>query len=101
MNEIFCRLKPGAAFVLAHHSSPNAESDKDKWLRRFAAASGETFTQSSIAAMKDHLPVLSPFEDEAILRNAGFKDVDLFYAAFTFKGWVCHKPDHAGSYGLE
>ena len=38
--------------------------------------------------MKEHLPVLSPEEDEALLRAAGFSDVELFYAALTFKGWV-------------
>ena len=28
---------------------------------------------------------------EAILRDAGFTDIELFYAALTFKGWVCRK----------
>lgn len=93
VNEIFRRLKPGGTFVLAHHSFPTAASDKDKWLGRFAAASGGHFPQSNIAAIKEHLPVLSPIEDEAILRNSGFVDIELFYAAFTFKGWVCHKPN--------
>lgn len=90
VNEIYRRLKPGAPFVAAHHSFPNKGSDKDKWLARFAAASGTPLL--NIAAIKERLPVLSPSEDEAILREAGFVDVDLFYAAFTFKGWVCNKP---------
>jgi tRNA (cmo5U34)-methyltransferase len=92
VNEIFCRLKPGAPFVTAHHSFPNQGSDKDKWLARFAAASGTPLR--NLEAMKERLPVLSPNDDEAILREAGFVDVDLFYAAFTFKGWVCHRPNH-------
>jgi tRNA (cmo5U34)-methyltransferase len=95
VGEVFRRLKPGAPFVLAHHSFPNSDTEKDKWLGRFSVASGGHFPQSSIQAIKDRLPVLSPSEDESILRNSGFVDVDLFYAAFTFKGWVCHKPDHA------
>ncbi|MEO5756290.1 MAG: hypothetical protein ABIQ51_05455 [Mesorhizobium sp.] len=44
-----------------------------------------------IQAMKERLPVLSPAQDEAILREAGFSDVELFYAGFTFKGWVGYK----------
>lgn len=34
------------------------------------------------------LPVLAPEEDAEILCAAGFSDVQLFYAAFTFKGWT-------------
>lgn len=29
-----------------------------------------------------------PEQDEAILREAGFGNVSLFYAGFTFRGWV-------------
>ena len=99
VNEIFRRLKPGAPFVVAHHSFPNKEAEKDKWLALFAAfadASGVPFPQAekSINAMKERLPVLSPREDEALLRQSGFTSIDLIYAAFTFKGWVCYKPDN-------
>ncbi len=38
------------------------------------------------------LPVLPPEEDEDILRRAGFIDVELFYAALTFKGRLACKP---------
>ena len=30
-------------------------------------------------------------QDEAILRDAGFADVSLFYAAFTWRGWIRHR----------
>jgi tRNA (cmo5U34)-methyltransferase len=32
--------------------------------------------------------MLSPEEDEAVLRAAGFTRVEPFYAAFTWRGWV-------------
>jgi tRNA (cmo5U34)-methyltransferase len=32
--------------------------------------------------------MLSPEEDEAVLRAAGFTGVEPFYAAFTWRGWV-------------
>jgi tRNA (cmo5U34)-methyltransferase len=34
--------------------------------------------------------ILTPEQDEAILGEAGFSDVSLFYAAFSFRGWVAY-----------
>jgi len=36
------------------------------------------------------LNILTPEQDAAILREAGFSDVSLFYADFTFRGWVAY-----------
>jgi predicted TIM-barrel fold metal-dependent hydrolase len=36
------------------------------------------------------LPLLAPEQDEALLREAGFPDVSLFYAGFAFRGWVAY-----------
>lgn len=90
------RLKPGAPFVVAHHSVPRGEAERDAWLARyaaFAAASGipAANTRNAAAAIGERLPLLSPDEDEALLRAAGFADVSLFYAGFTFRGWVAYK----------
>jgi tRNA (cmo5U34)-methyltransferase len=38
--------------------------------------------------MAERLPLLSAEEDEALLREAGFSGVTLFYAGFSFRGWV-------------
>ena len=46
---------------------------------------------NAIQAISERLPVLSPEQDEALLRDAGFADVALFYAGFTFRGWVGYK----------
>ncbi len=94
--EVHKRLKPGAPFVVAHHSFPQDRNEKAKWLARyaaFAAASGipASNAESAITAMGERLPLLSPEQDEAILREAGFSDVALFYAGFTFRGWVAYK----------
>jgi tRNA (cmo5U34)-methyltransferase len=96
VREVHRRLRPGAPFVVAHHSFPNAGRDQDKWLARnaaYAVASGVPAAQaeSSIETMKERLPVLTPEQDAAILREAGFADVELFYAGFTFKGWVGYR----------
>jgi tRNA (cmo5U34)-methyltransferase len=89
--QIHRRLRPGSPFVAAHHSFPTEAQAADRWLSRNAAFAGTAPDQveSSIATMKERLPVLTPAMDEALLRDAGFTDVELFYAAFTFKGWVC------------
>lgn len=95
--ELHLRLRPGASLVVAHHSFPVADPFGDRWLARnaaFAAASGVPVVQAkaSITAIKERLPVLSPEQDVDLLRAAGFADIELFYGAFTFKGWVAHRP---------
>jgi tRNA (cmo5U34)-methyltransferase len=94
--EVHRRLRSGAPFVVAHHSFPQHEGEKAKWLARYAAfavASGvpASNAENAITAISERLPLLSPEQDEAILRDAGFTDVALFYAGFTFRGWVGYK----------
>lgn len=92
-SEIRKRLKPGAPFVAAHSSFPQGEGERALWLSRYAAfaiASGAdpALAQKARAAVAAHLNIFTPDQDEAILRDAGFSDVSLFYAAFTWRGWV-------------
>ncbi|MDB5489954.1 MAG: class SAM-dependent methyltransferase [Reyranella sp.] len=97
--EIHRRLKPGAPYVLAHLSFPQGEGEGEGgsaralWLARheaFLAAAGldpgkAAETRKAIDT-KTH--IFAPEQDEAILREAGFSNVSLFYAAFSFRGWV-------------
>jgi tRNA (cmo5U34)-methyltransferase len=89
------RLKPGAPFVVAHSSFPQGEAERPLWLSRysaFAVASGADpeRAEAGRVAVQAHLSLLSPEEDEALLRAAGFSDVSLFYAGFSFRGWVAY-----------
>ncbi len=91
--EIHRRLKPGAPFVAAHSSFPQASGERARWLSRYAAyaiASGADpdKANSARAAVDASLNLLSPEHDARILSEAGFHDVELFYAAFTWRGWV-------------
>ncbi|WP_426703234.1 class I SAM-dependent methyltransferase [Rhodanobacter sp. Col0626] len=91
------RLTPGAPLVVAHHSFPQDESEKRRWLERYAAfavSSGisEPNASSAIEAIAARLPLLSPEQEVALLQEAGFGTVELFYAGFTFKGWVAYAP---------
>jgi len=93
--EIRRRLKPGAPFVAAHGSFPQGENERGAWLSRymaFAIASGADPVQANQAraAVAACVHVFSPERDETILREAGFPDVSLFFAAFTWRGWIAH-----------
>ena len=45
------------------------------------------FARAKIAA---ELPIFAPAQEEAVLREAGFSDVSLFYVGFAFRGWVAY-----------
>lgn len=94
--ELRARLKPGAPLIVAHHSFPQDAGEKAVWLARFAAfgvSSGlpTENMQNAVRGIGTQLPVLSPEDDEALLREAGFANVGLFYAAFSFRGWVAYR----------
>lgn len=91
--EVRRRLKPGAPFVVAHLSIPQGEGERALWLSRYAAfvvSSGIEPDKAAIAraAIDTQLTVLTPEQDEAILREAGFSNVSLFYVGFAFRGWA-------------
>jgi len=91
LREIHRRLRSGARLVVAHHAPP--AGDAGRWMARAAAFGAGTGMSPERAAcagelMTRRLPLLSCGEDEALLREAGFAEVELFYAALSFRGWV-------------
>lgn len=95
LHNIRRRLKPGAPFVAAHGSFPQGEEQRAIWLSRyagFAIASGADPEQAhqARAAVAASVQTFDPEQDEGIMRDAGFDDASLFYAAFTWRGWVAH-----------
>jgi tRNA (cmo5U34)-methyltransferase len=90
LREIRRRLAPGARLVVAHHSRPTG-ADARRWLARAAAFADDADpvqASAAAAAMAERLPILSTEEDEALLRYAGFAEVELFYAGLSLRGWV-------------
>jgi tRNA (cmo5U34)-methyltransferase len=86
------RLRPGARLVVAHHSRP-AGADVRSWLSRSAAFADRSNTDvarwaASAELMAERLPLLPVDEEEGLLAEAGFCDIALFYAGFSFRGWV-------------
>lgn len=99
--EIRRRLKPGAPLVVAHLSvadgsglgGDDGAGERDLWLSRYAAFQVASDVSPEHAArardkVAAELAVLTPEEDEAELRDAGFGDVRMFYMGFAFRGWV-------------
>jgi tRNA (cmo5U34)-methyltransferase len=91
LKEIHRRLKPGANIVIAGHSAPSP--DPIRWMTRSVAFGNRDEADPKTAAktaemMTERLHLLTPAAEEAMLKEVGFQDVALFYAAFSFRGWV-------------
>jgi tRNA (cmo5U34)-methyltransferase len=89
------RLKPGAPFVAVHSSFPQEDEHRPRWLDRYAAyalASGADpeIVANARANIEQTLSLFTPSQDEAMLHEAGFRDAEMFFAAFTWRGWVGH-----------
>lgn len=92
LREMRRRMRPGARLVIAHHSLPDA-GDATCWMTRsilFGDPGGGDLEAAARSAdrMLSHLSLLNPMEDEAVMREAGFSEIGMFYAAFSFRGWV-------------
>jgi len=95
LEQIRRRLRPKAPLVIAHLSFPQAADERETWLQRYAAFVASSGIEPAKAragaqAVGSKLPVLSPEQDEALLREAGFSNPQLFYAGFAFRGWVSY-----------
>ncbi|GLU26275.1 methyltransferase [Brucella sp. NBRC 12950] len=96
LSDIHCRLKPGAPFIMAHFSFEQASADERAlWLSRYSAFLNDSGVDMASAvkagtAINERLHILTPQQDEALMRGAGFKDLSLFYASFTYRGWVAY-----------
>ena len=89
------RLKPGAPLALMHISFPQIEPERSQWIARHVAYGAPRGTDPAhLAAAREaigtRLTVLSPEEDEAMLREAGFDGISLFFAGLSFRGWIAY-----------
>lgn len=92
LQELRRRLKPGAPFVVAHISFPQAEPERSLWIARHVAFANTdpANVERAREAIGTRLTILAPEEEEAMLHEAGFVDVSLFYAGLSFRGWVAY-----------
>ena len=94
LRAIHARLRPGSAFVAMHMSIATAAGDRARWMARdeaFAVAAGvpADMARQRREGISAGLSVLAPQEDEALLVEAGFTEVEVFYVGGAFRGWVC------------
>nr|WP_047168857.1 class I SAM-dependent methyltransferase [Sphingomonas sp. Y57] len=87
------RLHRGAPFVAVHGSFPQGEGERALWLSRYAAFAVSSGVDPALAenardSVDRAVNMFTPEQDETILRAAGFAELGLFYAAFTWRGWV-------------
>ena len=92
LRQIHRRLRPGAPLAVAHISFAQTEPERSLWIARHVAFGGTdpANAESARQAIGTRLAILSPEDDEAMLRQAGFSDVSLFYAGLSFRGWVAY-----------
>lgn len=94
LREIRRRLRAGAPFVLAHISFTQNEPQRSQWIARHVAFGAPDADEQQLAkareAIGSRLSILSPEDEEAMLVEAGFGDVALFYAGLSLRGWVAY-----------
>lgn len=95
LKQVRRRLRPGAPFVLVHLSFPQTEPERSIWIDRHVAygmSSGLNSPDAERArqAISSGLAILSPEDDEGMLRHAGFSNASLFYAGLSIRGWVAY-----------
>lgn len=89
------RLKPGAPFILVDQCLDRAAPDFPRRLDRYTAyarASGvpEDVLDGARAYIAGLTTMVTPERNEALLRQAGFEDLEVFYMAMAWRGWIAY-----------
>lgn len=90
---IRARLKPGAPLVVVDQcldlASPDAARRLDRYIA-FARSSGASEEDVAVACawLRQSGRMVSRAREEALLHEAGFHDIDLFYAGLAWTGWA-------------
>ncbi|HEX2884942.1 MAG TPA: hypothetical protein VHP59_00830 [Vineibacter terrae] len=88
-------IEDGTRHFLDAFSDPQAVARYVDGPRRYVPGLSDLHRMAGLlstarAAVDAHVNMLTPEQDEAILRDAGFTNVSLFFAAFTWRGWVAY-----------
>ena len=83
---------PGGESFVAINGGILVKTGEDVCVAVTEAAAGADLATLETArhAIGTRLSILAPDEEEAMLREAGFSDVSLFYAGLSFKGWLAY-----------
>lgn len=92
LQAIRCRLRPGAPFVVVDHcldtSDPQFARKLDRYARS-ALASGAPPDDVARACdgIRQVVPMISREREAQLLAEAGFNDIEIFYAGLLWTGW--------------
>jgi len=89
------RLKPGAPFVIAHLSIDKNDPASERRFDRYLTFGRDSDMDPKVLKdahekVRDHLNCVGPERDEALLREAGFRDIELVFRGLYWCGWVAY-----------
>lgn len=93
LQAIRSRLRLGAPFVIVDHcidrADPQFERRLDRYAR-FALVSGAPAEDVARAqeGIRQSVPMISREREAELLREAGFRDLEIFYAGLLWTGWT-------------
>ncbi|WP_044245912.1 class I SAM-dependent methyltransferase [Chondromyces apiculatus] len=87
------RLTAGASFLLIDFCADKNSPAFEAQLRLYGAFARMNGAPADLVAqaargMRDVMHIVTPAREEALLQEAGFDDVTLFYRAFQVHGWI-------------
>ncbi len=93
LKAIRARIKSGAPFALAHLCIDKTAADFDARRDRYAAFALESGADpedvaSTRGRLEQVIHSVAPARDEALLAEAGFSGVELFWAGHSWRGWI-------------
>lgn len=93
LKDIRRRLKPGAAFVLVDRCDDRDSPDFDRNVDRYVAYAVSNGVdpgtlKNARASQHGNAAMVTAARDEALLNEAGFSNVEAFYHAINWYGWV-------------
>ena len=95
LEEVRRRLVPGAPFILVDQCIDRSAPDLERRLARYAnyalrsGVDPETVAgaRKAVGALESMVP---DWRIEELLRDAGFRDVEVFYTGMAWRGWVTY-----------
>ena len=95
LNDVRCRLKPKAPFILVDQCIDLRAADAELRLDRYAAyarrsgVDAETVAGAK-AAVGSMTSLVSASRNEELLGEAGFAEIEVFYVGMAWRGWVAY-----------
>lgn len=88
LRAIHARMRPGAPFMVINCATDDFKRDQRRYADHARLRGAEdAMILEAISMQRTHVHFLTPEREEALLAQAGFKQVEQFYQAFWIRGW--------------